>query len=405
MSEQPVIWHNARIATFDPHRTEPYGLVDNHALIVRDGMIEAVVPEDSLISEKGRRIDLHGRLVTPGLIDCHTHLVFGGSRAQEWEQRLNGVSYQTISANGGGINSTVQATRRATEAELLKIAQQRLERLMREGVTTIEIKSGYGLDAENEGKMLRVIRELAESNAVEISPTLLAAHAVPADYKGRADEYITLVCEKLMPELWQEGLFEAVDAFCENVGFTPEQTERVFAAAQCLGIPVKGHVEQLSSLGGAELVSRYRGLSADHIEYRTSEGVAAMAGSGTVAVLLPGAFYFLNETQKPPVAELRRHGVPMAVATDYNPGTSPFASLHLAMNMACVKFGLTPEEAWTGVTRHAAQALGRAKTHGQLAAGFVADFAIWDAEHPVEMVYEPGRNPLWHRVYRGEVQA
>ncbi|MBB1200071.1 imidazolonepropionase [Enterobacteriaceae bacterium 89] len=405
MSEQPVIWHNARIATFDPSRPEAYGLVEHHALIVRDGVIEAVVPEETLTSEKGRRIDLQGRLVTPGLIDCHTHLVFGGSRAQEWEQRLNGVSYQTISANGGGINSTVQATRQASEAQLLKIAQQRLERLMREGVTTIEIKSGYGLNVDNERKMLRVVQQLAEHNTVEISPTLLAAHAVPAEFKGRADEYISLICEQLLPELWQEGLFEAVDAFCENVGFSPEQTERVFAAAQCLGIPVKGHVEQLSSLGGAELVSRYHGLSADHIEYLSSEGVAAMADSGTVAVLLPGAFYFLNETQKPPVAELRRLGVPMAVATDYNPGTSPFASLHLAMNMACVKFGLTPEEAWNGVTRHAARALGREKTHGQLAAGFVADFAIWDAEHPVEMVYEPGRNPLWKRVFRGEGQA
>ncbi len=401
--EHHVIWHNARLATFDPQRPEPYGMVDNHALIVRDGRIVAVVPEAEAASEKGRRIDLQGRLVTPGLIDCHTHLVFGGSRAQEWEQRLNGVSYQTISANGGGINATVQATRAASEAELLTLAQQRLDRLMREGVTTLEVKSGYGLDEANERKMLHVAQQLAANNAVEISPTLLAAHAVPADYKGRADDYITLVCEEILPALWQEGLFESVDAFCENVGFTPEQTERVFVAAQCLGIPVKGHVEQLSSLGGAELVSRYHGLSADHIEYLSLSGVEAMAHSQTVAVLLPGAFYFLNETQKPPVAALRERGVPMAVATDYNPGTSPFASLHLAMNMACVKFGLTPEEAWNGVTRHAASALGRGHTHGQLAAGYVADFAIWDAKHPVEMVYEPGRSPLWQRVFRGEV--
>jgi imidazolonepropionase len=402
-ADSNVIWHNARLATFDPKHAQPYGLVEHHALIVREGRIVDIVPESSLAPVQGKRIDLQGRLVTPGLIDCHTHLVFGGSRATEWEQRLNGVSYQTISANGGGINSTVQATRAASEEELTRLAQQRLDRLMNEGVTTVEIKSGYGLNLEHESKMLRVAQQLAQNNAVEISPTLLAAHAIPAEYKGRGDDYIDLVCNEIMPTLWQEGLFESVDAFCENVGFTPEQTERVFCAAQVLNIPVKGHVEQLSSLGGAQLVSHYKGLSADHIEYLDEEGVAAMADSGTVAVLLPGAFYFLNETQKPPVEALRRHGVPMAVATDYNPGTSPFTSLHMAMNMACVKFGLTPEEAWIGVTRHAARALGRQDSHGQLAAGFVADFVIWDAEHPVEMVYEPGRNPLWQRVFRGEV--
>lgn len=402
-TDTDVIWHNARLATFDPNHAQPYGLLEHHALVVRDGRIVEILPEAALGSRKGKRIDLQGRLVTPGLIDCHTHLVFGGSRAAEWEQRLNGVSYQTISAHGGGINSTVQATRAASEDELTRLAQQRLTRLMQEGVTTLEVKSGYGLDMANERKMLHVAQHLAATNAVEISPTLLAAHAVPTEYKGRAEDYITLVCEEIMPTLWQEGLFETVDAFCENVGFTPEQTDRVFSAAQVLNIPVKGHVEQLSSLGGAQLVSHYKGWSADHIEYLTEEGVRAMAESGTVAVLLPGAFYFLNETQKPPVDTLRRYNVPMAVATDYNPGTSPFASLHLTMNMACVKFGLTPEEAWTGVTRHAARALGREHSHGQLAVGFMADFAIWDAEHPVEMVYEPGRNPLWQRVFRGEV--
>jgi imidazolonepropionase len=402
-TDTDIIWHNARLATFDPNHTQPYGLLEHHALVVRDGRIVEILPEAALGSRKGKRIDLQGRLVTPGLIDCHTHLVFGGSRATEWEQRLNGVSYQTISANGGGINATVQATRAASEDELTRLAQQRLTRLMREGVTTVEVKSGYGLDMTNERKMLHVAQHLAATNAVDISPTLLAAHAIPTEYKGRGEDYITLVCEDIMPTLWQEGLFETVDAFCENVGFSPEQTDRVFSAAQVLNIPVKGHVEQLSSLGGAQLVSSYKGRSADHIEYLTEEGVAAMADSGTVAVLLPGAFYFLNETQKPPVDALRRYHVPMAVATDFNPGTSPFASLHLTMNMACVKFGLTPEEAWTGVTRHAARALGREHSHGQLAVGFVADFAIWDAEHPVEMVYEPGRNPLWQRVFRGEV--
>ena len=400
MSE--MIWRNARLATFSPGNPQPYGMLERHAIAVRDGVINAVIPEADLGGAAANQVDLGGRLVTPGLIDCHTHLVFAGSRAQEWEQRLNGVSYQQIAAGGGGINATVQATRSASEATLLALAQARLDRLMGEGVTTVEIKSGYGLDLASEGKMLRVAKRLGERNRVDVSPTLLAAHAVPGEYRDRADDYIELVCSHILPALWEEGLFEAVDAFCENVGFTPAQTERVFSTAMALGIPVKGHVEQLSPLGGAELVSRYRGRSADHIEYLTRQGAQAMADSATVAVLLPGAFYFLNETQKPPVDELRRLGVPMAVATDFNPGTSPFASLHLAMNMACVKFGLTPEEAWTGVTRHAARALGRQDSHGQIAPGFVANFAVWDADHPVEMIYEPGRNPLYRRVWRGE---
>ncbi|ESS58407.1 imidazolonepropionase [Enterobacter cloacae S611] len=399
------LWRNAKLATMDPTRAEPYGLLERHAIVVRNGQIRAIVPESELPAHAPQSTDLHGRLVTPGLIDCHTHLVFAGNRAQEWEQRLNGVSYQQISAEGGGINATVRATRECPEDQLLELAQSRLERLMREGVTTIEIKSGYGLDLASEEKMLRVAGTLAQNNRVEVSRTLLAAHAAPPEYKADPQAYIDRVCHTILPALAEKGLFEAVDAFCENVGFTPSQTEQVFRAAQALGIPVKGHVEQLSSLGGAELVSRFKGLSADHIEYLSESGVMAMRASGTVAVLLPGAFYFLNETQKPPVALLRQQGVPMAVATDFNPGTSPFASLHLAMNMACVKFGLTPEEAWAGVTRHAAQALGRKQTHGQLAAGFVADFVVWEASHPVEMIYEPGRNPLYQRIFRGEVTA
>lgn len=396
-----VIWRNARLATMVPGE-ESYGLQTHHALVVRGQTLLAVIPEADLPSGHDKCVDLGGRLVTPGLIDCHTHLVFGGNRAAEWEQRLNGVSYQTISAQGGGINATVSATRDSSPENLLTLAQQRLERLMNEGVTTLEIKSGYGLNAAAEEKMLQVARQLSLSNPVEISPTLLAAHAVPAEYRHDPDAYLTLVCEQIMPDLWQKGLFEAVDVFCENVGFTPAQTERLFLAARARGIPVKGHVEQLSNLGGAALVSRFKGLSADHIEYLDEEGVQAMAQSGTVAVLLPGAFYFLQERQRPPVEQLRAQGVPMAVATDYNPGTSPFASIHLAMNMACVQFGLTPEEAWAGVTRHAAQALGRGTTHGQLKAGFMADFIVWDADHPVEMVYEPGRNPLYQRIFRGE---
>ena len=398
-----LIWRNARLATMNPDEPAPYGLRDNAALVVRGERIVAIIPETEVPATHAHQVDLGGRLVTPGLIDCHTHLVFGGDRAAEWEQRLNGVSYQTISAQGGGINATVAATRESDEPSLLKRAEQRLHRLMQEGVTTLEIKSGYGLNAQTEEKMLRVAQTLAQSHRVEISPTLLAAHAVPKEYSQDPDAYLTQVCEQIMPTLWREGLFEAVDVFCENVGFTLSQTERVFQAATALGIPVKGHVEQLSRLGGAALVSRYHGWSADHFEYLDDAGVNAMAHSGTVAVLLPGAFYFLQERQRPPVDQLRKQGVPMAVATDYNPGTSPFASLHLAMNMACVQFGLTPEEAWAGVTHHAAQALGRGATHGQLKAGFVADFVVWDAERPVEMVYEPGRNPLYQRVFRGKV--
>lgn len=397
-----VLWRNARLATLNPEERAPYGLREKMGVIVRGEKIVAVVPESELPTTHTHQIDLGGRLVTPGLIDCHTHLVFGGDRAAEWEQRLNGVSYQAISAQGGGINSTVTATRESDTQTLLTRVEQRLHRLMQEGVTTLEIKSGYGLNAQAEEKMLRVAQTLAQSHPVEISSTLLAAHAVPKEFRQDPDAYITLVCEQIMPTLWREGLFEAVDVFCENVGFTPSQTERVFQAAAALGIPVKGHVEQLSNLGGAALVSRYHGWSADHIEYLDDAGVSAMAHSGTVAVLLPGAYYFLQERQRPPVEQLRKQGVPMAIATDYNPGTSPFASLHLAMNMACVQFGLTPEEAWAGVTRHAAQALGRGKTHGQLRAGYVADFIVWDAERPVEMVYEPGRNPLYQRVFRGK---
>lgn len=398
-----VIWRNARLATMAAGEPEPYGLKSGYALVVRGQLILAVIPESEIPSGHQRCVDLDGRLVTPGLIDCHTHLVFGGDRAAEWEERLNGVSYQAISARGGGINATVTATRNSSPESLLQLAQRRLERLMSEGVTTVEIKSGYGLNAEAEEKMLQVVRQLGLNNSVAISPTLLAAHAVPVEYRQDPDGWLTLVCEQIMPSLWQKELFEAVDVFCENVGFTPSQTERLFEAATEMGIPVKGHVEQLSNLGGAALVSRYKGLSADHIEYLDETGVQAMAQSGTVGVLLPGAFYFLQERQRPPVQQLRKLGVPMAVATDYNPGTSPFASLHMAMNMACVQFGLTPEEAWAGVTRHAAQALGRGASHGQLKAGYVADFVVWDAQHPVEMVYEPGRNPLYQRVFRGSV--
>lgn len=400
-----VIWRNGRLATMSAQHKSPYGVIERHALIVRDKHIIAVIPEDQLPAQHPLQVDLQHRLVTPGLIDCHTHLVFGGDRAYEWEQRLNGVSYTEISQNGGGINATVRATREASPDTLLALSQQRLRPLMDEGVTTVEIKSGYGLDLINEEKQLRVAQQLARQNAVDISPTLLSAHTTPPEYRGRADAYIDLICEEILPQLWDKKLFESVDVFCESVGFSLAQSEKLFAAAHRLGIPVRGHMEQLSNLGGSQLVASYRGLSTDHIEHLDEAGIQALAHSQTVAVLLPGAFYFLRETQRPPVEMLRQYHVPMAVASDFNPGTSPFASLRLAMNMACVQFGLTPEEAWLGVTRHAAQALNRQHSHGQLAAGFQANFAVWDAEKPVEIIYELGRNPLYQRVYQGHPTA
>ncbi|GKX63598.1 Imidazolonepropionase [Pragia fontium] len=398
-----VIWRNARLATMDPAHMHAYGLLERHDLVIRGDKILAVVPEGTLPNHQCRVIDAENRLITPGLIDCHTHLVFGGNRAYEWEQRLNGVSYAQISAQGGGINSTVAATRASSIDSLLHHAQQRLNALMAEGVTTIEMKSGYGLDLESEEKILQVIKQLSTDNLIDVSATLLAAHTTPKEYKENPDGYIDLICREIMPILWQKGLFEAVDVFCENVGFTLAQTERVFQAAQSLGIPIKGHVEQLSNMGGSALIARYHGLSADHIEFLDQPGIEALSKQDTVAVLLPGAFYFLRETQRPPVDLLRQFNVPMAVSTDFNPGTSPFASLRMAMNMACVQFGLTPEEAWLGVTRHAAQALGRQQSHGQLSAGFKANFIVWDAVHPVDVFYELGHNPLVHRVFNGKI--
>ncbi|MDX7990112.1 imidazolonepropionase [Xenorhabdus littoralis] len=408
LKDSDVIWRNARLATMNPiikhmDGKSHYGMLEQHDLIVRDEKILAVLPTGSIPTHQGEIIDVKQRLITPGLIDCHTHLVFGGNRASEWEQRLNGISYAEISAKGGGINATVNATRNSSAQQLEIAAQKRLNALIAEGVTTVEMKSGYGLDLENEEKQLNVVRALAQKNPIEISPTLLSAHAVPPEYKHDPDAYIDLVCDSILPTLWQKRLFESVDVFCETVGFNLSQTKRLFDAAKRLEIPVKGHVEQLSNLGGSELVAEYRGLSVDHIEYLDEKGIEAIGRSGTVAVLLPGAFYFLKETQRPPVALLRQYGVPMAISTDFNPGTSPFTSLRLIMNMACVQFGLTPEEAWMGVTTHAARALGRADSHGQLAAGYMADFIVWDAHNPVDILYELGRNPLDYRVYRGEI--
>ncbi|EPK6161409.1 imidazolonepropionase [Providencia stuartii] len=398
-----VVWRNGRIATMDLGSNVAYGLLENHDMVTRENKIVAIEPNGELDTANCKVVDLEGRLITPGLIDCHTHLVFGGNRAAEWEQRMNGVSYETISQQGGGINSTVRATRALNEDELYQVSQPRLEALIREGVTTIEMKSGYGLDLKSEQKQLMVAKKLAEAYPVTVSSTLLSAHTVPPEYKDKADEYIDLICTDIMPTLWQQGLFEAVDVFCETVGFSLEQSQKLFAAAQKLGIPVKGHVEQLSNLGGSELVASYRGLSVDHIEYLDLNGIRALKESGTVAVLLPGAFYFLREKKLPPIELLREHQIPMAVSTDFNPGTSPFASLRMIMNMAAVLFRLTPEEVWAGVTCHAAKALGREASHGQLKVGYQADFVVWNAVDPVEMIYEQGSQPLYMRVYQGNI--
>ncbi|GAA5096485.1 imidazolonepropionase [Wohlfahrtiimonas larvae] len=399
-----TIWTNGRLMTMDSTIDHEYGLLDQHDIITHNDQIIAVLPSTSYTKPIDATIvDLENHLVTPGFIDCHTHLVFGGNRAKEWEMRLNGVPYIEIAQQGGGINSTVRNTRELSEQALYKLAFPRMQSLANEGVTTIESKSGYGLDLENERKQLKVSQDLAKNYPIEIASTLLSAHAVPPEYKDKADEYIDLICETIMPTLWQEGLYEAVDVFCESVGFSLEQTKKVFDRAKELGIPVKGHMEQMSNLGGSKLIAQYNGLSVDHIEFLDESAIKAISQSGTVATLLPLAFYFLRETQKPPIALLRQYKVPMAISTDFNPGTSPFTSIRFAMNAASVQFGLTPLEVMEGVTRNAAQALGRQHTHGQLKQDFVANFAVWNVQNPVEIFYELGHNPLVHRVFHGKI--
>lgn len=346
--------------------------------------------------------DLNGRLVTPALIDCHTHLVFGGHRALEFEMRLNGASYEDVARAGGGIISTVTATRSASEDALVAQALPRLDALIAEGVTTLEVKSGYGLNVEVEMRMLRAARRLAQLRCVTLKTTYLGAHAVPPEYEDRSDAYIDEVCIPAMQAAHAEGLVDAVDAFCEGIAFQPELVARVFEAAVSLGLPVKIHAEQLSNLGGAKMAAGYGALSADHIEYLDAAGVAAMAAAGTVAVILPGAFYTLRETQMPPIDMLRAAGVAMAVATDANPGSSPMTSLLLAMNMASTLFRMTPEEALAGVTRHAARALGL-NDRGIVAPGMRADLAVWDVEMPAELSYRIGFNPLYARYYGGRL--
>ncbi|AAN70595.1 MULTISPECIES: imidazolonepropionase [Pseudomonas] len=380
-----TLWQHCHVATMADGR---YSAIEDAAIVTSAGLIEWIGPRAELAPvEADRTVDLGGAWVTPGLIDCHTHAVFGGNRSGEFEQRLQGVSYAEIAAQGGGIASTVRATRAASEDELFASAHQRVQALMRDGVTTLEIKSGYGLDLANERKMLRVARRLADELPLTVRATCLAAHALPPEYAGRADDYIAHICDEMLPALAGEGLVDAVDAFCEHLAFSPAQVERLFIKARELGLPVKLHAEQLSSLHGSSLAARYQALSADHLEFMTEEDAVAMASAGTVAVLLPGAFYFLRETQLPPMDALRRHGVKIALASDLNPGTSPGLSLRLMLNMGCTCFRMTPEEALAGVTVHAATALGLGDSHGSLQVGKVADFVAWQIERPADLAY------------------
>ena len=378
---------NVHLATM----VDGYGEIRQGAIAVKDGRIAWLGPRDGA-PEAVQVIDGGGGWLTPGLIDCHTHIVHAGNRSDEFEARLNGATYEDIARSGGGIMSTVRATRAANEDELLRQSLPRIRSLMAEGVTTIEIKSGYGLSLESEAAMLRVARRVQRELPVNVATTFLGAHAVPPEFAHCPDDYIDSVCG-MMPVLSGEGLIDAVDAFCERIGFTVEQTERVFAVAQALGLPVKLHAEQLSDQRGAELVARFRGLSADHLEHLSQAGVDAMAAAGTVAVLLPGAYYFLRDTVPPPVGLLRAARVPMAVATDCNPGTSPMTSLLLAMNMVCTLWRLTPLEALAGTTVHAARALGRERDIGTLEVGKRADFALWDIARPADLSYAIGLNP------------
>jgi imidazolonepropionase len=394
---------DCNLATMDPSVDAPFGAIENGAIGIHEGRIVRVGRRTELAGYQARKVEpLGGAWVTPGLVDCHTHAVFGGDRAGEFEQRLEGASYEEIAQAGGGIVSTVRATRQATLEALVEASRPRIAALMRGGATTVEIKSGYGLDIESELKMLRAAHMLGESEKVRISPTLLALHALPPEYRERRADYVELATNSILPVAAEQGLASAVDAYCETIGFTPQEVEHFFAAAHELGLGIKLHAEQLSNLQGAALAARFGALSADHLEHVDEVGVAAMAAAGMVAVLLPGAFYALRETRRPPVELLRRHKVPMAIATDCNPGTSPVLSPTLMMSMACTLFGLTPEEALAGMTRHAARALGLEDEIGTISAGKAADLCVWRIRRPAELCYWIGHPGPERRFFAGE---
>jgi len=399
-----MLLRNAKIVTIEDQ--DSYGLIECGAIAIKDGLIDWVGADDAIPAEylDGPARDLEGRLITPALIDCHTHVVHGGDRAVEFEMRLKGASYEEVARAGGGIVSTVKATREASIEDLLASALPRVDALLAEGVSVIEVKSGYGLDRETELNMLRAARQIADHRNVRIKTTFLGAHAVPVEYKYNPDGYIDDVCIPALKAAHAEGLVDAVDGFCEGIAFNTDQIKRVFDVARALGIPVKLHAEQLSNIGGTKLAAEYGAMSVDHIEYATEEDAVAMAKAGSVAVLLPGAFYTLHETQLPPIDAFRKHSVPMAIATDCNPGSSPLASILLTMNMSCTLFRLTPEEALVGATAHAARALGLSDT-GRIKPGLRADLAIWNAKHPAELAYRIGFNPLFERIVGGESTA
>lgn len=404
LSQCDHIWTNARLVTLDPAVDAGYGLLQDHLLGVRDGRIAALLPsgEVDLATFDGGVTDCQGALITPGFIDCHTHLIYGGNRAGDFVKRMRGMSYQEISRSGGGIASTVTATRALSEDQLFLKARPRLLALMHEGCTTVEIKSGYGLSFTEELKMLRVAKRLGQELPVRISATLLAAHVVPAEYREKPDSYVDMICSDLIPEVAAEALADAVDVFCDSIAFSVAQAERIFLAASRHGLGLKIHAEQLSSSGGAALAAAFKAWSADHLEHLDEHGLHALQHSGTVATLLPGAVYYLREGRKPPVELLREHGIPIALATDLNPGSSPFASIRLIMNMGCILLGLSPEEAVAGVTRNAARALGLGERLGTLTVGKEADFLLWNLEDPAQLVCEVGLGEPSRRVVEGE---